>query len=95
MAKAEDSREATETMLAEARATHEQTQKIATDMAAEFGKAIAYNQEVMASLQTMFNTVLEAKDSFMNQPTQTAASDSNIAEMLKLLTLLAKDEGKG
>lgn len=94
MTKAEDNRQATETMLAEARATHEQTLQVAADLGNQFDKAMAYNQEVMASLQTMFNTVLDAKDSFMSQPTQTAASDSNVAEMLKLLTLLAKEEGK-
>ena len=95
LAQIEERHRATETMLAEARSAQSATEKAARDLKAHFDQTMAQNQETMANLQAMCQTVLDAKDTFLNQPTQTATSDSNVAEILKLLTLLAKDESKG
>lgn len=85
----------TEAMLAEVRSSQAQNQEIADSLSKKFESAMAYNQEVSENLKTMFSTFLEAKDSFMNKPTQTTASDSNVSEMLRLLTQLVNDDGKG
>ena len=84
--KIEERNTSTQAMLAKA-------EQITSDLGDQFDKIRAYNEEVIANLQAM-SAVLEAKDSFMNQPTQVVQADKNIAEMLKLLTALTKDENK-
>lgn len=86
--------EGAEAVLDEAKRVQADTQSLVASLRAHFDESMAYNQEAMKGLQTMFSTYIEIRDSFLNQPTQTAKSDGNVGEMVKLLTLLANDDQK-
>lgn len=79
-------------LLAEAREAHERIQLVATTLRQHFDKSMDYNKEMMDSLHAMFGTVVDAHNSFLNQPRQTSGSDANVTEMLKLLAQLSQDE---
>ena len=80
-------------LLAEARETNERTQMIVARLREHFDAAMDYNKQTMESLQTMYGTVMDANQGFLNQPTQDISSTANVAEMLRLLELLSQDQG--